>query len=161
VIKLCFICLGNVIRSPLAEYLFKYQAEQNGVSHKYVAASAGTANYRVGEPYDGRMRRVAAVHGLHYEGIARQLHPLDLEFYDLLLVMDLENWAYMMSLSDHPEHKAKVHLLREFDPQGGASAAVTDPYYGDIQGFEEVYQVVERSVQGLLEALEEGRIVKI
>ncbi len=157
-IRLCFVCLGNVIRSPLAEYLFRSQAAQGKVDHKYLVSSAATSNYRVGEPYDGRMRRVAAAHGLRYEGTARQLLPEDLELNDLILVMDYENWTHLMSLARSPAQKAKVHLLREFDPEGGGSSAVTDPYYGSIEGFEEVYQVVERSIIGLLQALEAGVI---
>ncbi len=155
---MCFVCLGNVIRSPLAEHLFIHLAKQNGVNHKYTAASAATMNYRVGEPYDGRMRRVAATHGLTYDGLARQLRPQDLEDYGLILVMDHEIWSHLMTLARSPEQKSKVHLLREFDPQGGGSAAVTDPYYGGIEGFEEVYQTIERSVGGLLLALEEGKV---
>lgn len=153
-IRLCFVCLGNIVRSPLAEHQFKHLARKVGVSEKYVVASAGTGSWHIGESPDGRMRRVAAAHGLEYDGKSRQITRGDFDRFDLFLVMDGENYSAMMSLARSEEDQNKIHILREFDPLGDDRSAVPDPYYGGIQGFEEVYQIVERSVTGLLDVLE-------
>jgi len=158
VIKICFVCLGNVVRSPLAEHLFKQVAEQAGSSGKYSADSAGTGAWHVGEPPDPRMRRVAAAHGLVYDGKARQLRPGDLEKYDFLFVMDQENQTDVKRMARDQEQFNKIHLLREFDPISEPGTAVPDPYYGNIYDFEETYQSIERSIRGLLQAFESGQL---
>lgn len=154
--RLCFVCLGNIVRSPLAEHMFLHLAKKAGVSDKYEVDSAGTGSWHIGESPDGRMRRVAAAHGLVYDGRSRQIRPSDFDHFDLFLVMDGENYADMMALALTPEQQRKIRMMREFDPQGDDRSAVPDPYYGSIQGFEEVYQIVERSVRGLLNVLEDN-----
>lgn len=155
--RLCFVCLGNIVRSPLAEHLFLRLAKQRGVDHKFEVDSAGMDSWHVGEPPDSRMRRVAATHGLRYDGLARQFRKDELDYFDLIVAMDLENMADLKSMARKPEQQAKIHLLREFDPQGNQNAVVPDPYYGGIHGFEEVYRIVERSVEGLLKELENNK----
>ncbi len=105
------------------------------------------------------MLRVAASHGVVYDHQARQVSPRDLETFDLVIAMDRENYTDLRSLASGEQQLAKIHMLREWDPLGGALASVPDPYYGRIDGFEEVYDIVERSVQQLLSALaaEPGR----
>ncbi len=152
--RLCFVCLGNIIRSPLAENLFLHLARQAGVADRYEVDSAGTGDWHVGEPPDARMKRVAARHGLVYNGRARQFHRSDFDAFDLILTMDEDNRQDLLLLKPSKEQDARIHLLREYDPQGGPHLPVPDPYYGGPDGFEEVYLVVERSCQGLLEALE-------
>lgn len=156
VTKICFVCLGNIVRSPLAENLFLQIAEQDGDVQRYNVDSAGTGAWHVGESPDSRMRRVAARHGLKYDGKARQFQKSDIDRFDLVLVMDTHNRSDLLRMAVTPEHREKIHLLREFDPLGGADVSVPDPYYGGIDGFEEVYQVIERSCRGLLNALEDG-----
>jgi protein-tyrosine phosphatase len=134
--------------------LFLELAKKAGLDGKYEVGSAGTDDYHVGQPPDARMLRVAARHGLHYDGRARQFLRSDFNQYDLILAMDMENRDELMYLALYPEQREKVHLLREFDPQGDANASVPDPWYGGAEGFDEVYRVVERSVRGLLEKLE-------
>jgi len=157
VVRICFVCLGNIVRSPLAEGLFNEFAKERGVNHKYSVDSAGTGDWHVGEPPDWRMRRVASRHGLHYDGRARQFRPQDLENFDLIVAMDTENREDLLEMCNSLEERHKIRLLREFDPFGGANASVPDPYYGGMDGFEEVYGIVARSCQGLLEHLEPGR----
>jgi len=156
--RICFVCLGNIVRSPLAEHLFKSALEQEGLAEDYEVGSAGTGAWHVGESPDTRMRRVAAGRGLKYDGSARQFKPRDLDYYDLVIAMDRENRANLLSMARRPEHTKKIHLMREFDPQGGANAAVPDPYYGGAEGFERAYEIVERSVLGLLEAIKSGQV---
>jgi protein-tyrosine phosphatase len=158
VTRICFVCLGNIVRSPLAENLFLHLAEEQGIAQKYEVDSAGTSAWHVGESPDGRMRRVAAQHGLHYDGRARQFKRSDFERFDLIVAMDRENLEDLIALAPRSGDREKIRLLREFDPQGGQLAAVPDPYYGGIDGFIETFRVIERSCQGLLNALEDGTI---
>jgi len=150
--------LGNIVRSPLAENLFLHQAEQQEVAHKYQAGSAGTSSWHIGESPDMRMRRVAARHGLSYSGRARQFQESDLDRFDLILAMDRNNYTELLRQARSDQQRKKIRLLREFDPLGGLRAEVPDPYYGGLEGFEETYQVVERSCRGLLDALEAGKV---
>jgi protein-tyrosine phosphatase len=158
VTRICFVCLGNIVRSPLAKTLFIYHAQQAGIGQKYEVDSAGTSNWHVGEPPDLRMRRVAAGHDVPHDGRARQFRPADLDHFDWIVVMDEDNYDDLRLLDPTSEQMQKVRFLREFDPQGGPRVEVPDPYYGGIEGFELVYEVVDRSVRGLLEGLEkDGR----
>ena len=154
--RICFVCLGNIVRSPLGENMFRYLAEQIGVSKQYEIDSAGTSSYHIGEQPDRRMRRVAAQHGLKYVGHARQFHPRDYDYFNLIIAMDTTNQANLLRQASTSGQRSKVRLMREFDPLGGSNSAVPDPYFGGIDGFEEVYDIVERSCQGLLDALENG-----
>lgn len=156
--NILFVCLGNIVRSPLAENLFLHLADQAGLSEAYLADSAGMGGWHVGEAPDARMRQVAAGHGFHYSGRARQFTRTDFARFDLIIAMDRDNRADLLALALTAEDRAKIHLLREFDPQGGKDAEVPDPYYGGLDGFEQVYQIVERSVRGLLTALQEGKL---
>jgi protein-tyrosine phosphatase len=105
------------------------------------------------------MRHVAAQHGLKYDGRARQFSKLDFDKFDLIIAMDTENRANLRSLSRSAQDTAKIHLMREFDPQPDPNLSVPDPYYGGIDGFKKVYGIVERSCQGLLDALEKGKLL--
>lgn len=154
-VRICFVCLANIVRSPLAEHVFLHQAQQAGVAQKYLVGSAGTGSHFRGEPPDLRMRRVAARHGLNYDGRARQFTAVDFDKFDLILAMDQENYRDLVLLAPDSLRASKIHMLREFDPQGGNSASVPDPYYGDIADFEEVYEIIQRSGQGLLRFLEQ------
>jgi protein-tyrosine phosphatase len=153
--RVLFVCLGNIIRSPLAENLFLHLASQAGLADKYTVDSAGTGSWHVGEPPDPRMRSTAAEHGVPVNGSARQFRVSDFDRFDLIVAMDLQNRADLTAMARHDGDRAKIRLLREFDPQGGPQAAVPDPYYGGRAGFENTYQIVERSVRGLLEHLEQ------
>ena len=155
--RLLFVCLGNIIRSPLAENLFRFQAEQAGADSNYSADSAGTAAYHVGEPPDSRMQRTAESHGVSDGGIARQVQESDFDEFDWIVAMDRSNRRDLLQIAGTPEKQAKVRLMKEFDPEQD-DPDVPDPYYGGPEGFENTYQIVERSVHGLLEALEAGDI---
>lgn len=154
--KICFVCLGNIVRSPLAEHLFRRLVRERGLHDSYEAASAGTGSWHVGEPPDPRMRRVAARRGLDYTGAACQFQPDDLDSCDLIIAMDRSNRESILRMARSEEQRRKVRLMREFDPHAGTHAEVPDPYYGGVDGFERVYDIVERSVEGLLQALENG-----
>jgi protein-tyrosine phosphatase len=156
--RICFVCTGNIVRSPLAETLFRHLAEEADAGRKYEVDSAGMGPWHVGHPPDARMLRVAARHGLSYDHRGRQFHDLDFDRFDLLVAMDAENRDQLLYRARSKEQEIKIRMMREFDPNGGERLSVPDPYYEGNDGFEEVYEVVERSVKGLLEALEEGRV---
>jgi protein-tyrosine phosphatase len=138
--------------------MFRYLAQQSGVGEMYVVDSAGTGSWHVGESPDRRMRQVAAKRGFQYDGRARQFRQSDFDQFDLIIAMDTDNRANLRRLARSTAEEAKIHLMREFDPQAGPNDPVPDPYYGGIDGFEKVYDIVERSCQGLLDALESGQL---
>jgi low molecular weight protein-tyrosine phosphatase len=154
--RIGFVCLGNIGRSPLAEHLFRHLARQMGLDAHYETTSAGTSSRYIGYPYDEHMVRLAAQHGVQYQGFARQFQRRELESLDLILAMDGQNWAVLTAMAYTPDQQEKIRLLREFDPQGGKFAAVPDPYLQDQEKYEEVYDMIARSVLGLLEALEQS-----
>lgn len=156
--SILFVCLGNIVRSPLAENLFRHLAAEQGVDGRYVVDSAGTSSYHVGEAPDRRMRRTAEQHGLEYTGRSRQVSESDLRSFDLVVAMDQRNASSLRSLARDEDQEAKIRLMRDFDPQTDGAADVPDPYYGGMEGFENTYAIVERSVGGLLEALEQGEV---
>lgn len=155
--RILFVCLGNIIRSPLAEHAFRQAAEQAGAEDRYQADSAGTAGWHTGEQPDPRMRKTAAAHGLEYDGRARQVSKQDFEDFDLIVAMDSSNYRSLSDLAGSEAAKSKIRLMREFDPQADGMD-VPDPYYGGQDGFEETFQIVRRSVDGLLEALQSGEL---
>ncbi len=156
--RVLFVCLGNIVRSPLAEHMFRQRVAQAGLDAFYHTESAGTANYHVGEPPDPRMQRVAARRGLVYTGQGRQFQRSDFERFDIILAMDTENRAALLRQARSEEDRLKVRLMRDFDPEAAANASVPDPYYDNIRGFEEVFEIIDRSCQSLLQTLESERI---
>jgi protein-tyrosine phosphatase len=155
--RICFVCLGNIVRSPLAENLFRQLIEEREIEGEYEVDSAGTSAFHVGEVPDGRMRSVARERGLFYSGKARQFTKNDFDNFDLILAMDRENKEVLTSLAVTEHHRQKIRLLREYDPVADGELDVPDPYYGGLDGFQNVYDLVERSILGLLEALERDR----
>lgn len=153
-----FVCLGNIVRSPLAENLFRDVAQERGLDDRYVVDSAGTSAYHVGEAPDRRMRRTAQKYGLEYSGRSRQVSDADLRNFDLIVAMDDSNARSLREMARDEQQQAKIRLMREFDPQAEGSHDVPDPYYGGMEGFENTYQLVKRSVEGLLDALERGEV---
>lgn len=156
--RILFVCLGNIVRSPLAEALFLQLAAGDRLGDRFEADSAGTGGWHAGEQPDARMRAVAARQGFQYAHRARKFERRDFSQFDLVIAMDQENQADLLALAGTPANRAKIRLLREFDPQGGPNAEVPDPYYGGQDGFELVYQVIERSCRELLQALKEKRV---
>lgn len=152
-IRVLFVCLGNICRSPLAEGVFRKLVEEAGLSAHFEIDSAGTGPWHVGEPADRRMQHVARRHGVDLSGhVARQLGQEDLARYDHIYVMDRENLEDVLRLDRDGRFRHKVALFRTFDPEPG-DGEVPDPYYGGERGFEEVYQIVERTARRLLEHL--------
>ena len=155
--KVLFVCLGNICRSPTAEGVFRALAEQEGVDVEI--ESAGTGNWHVGGPPDERATAAAASRGIELSGAARQVDPADFDSFDLIVAMDAENVAALQAVAPDGEAAEKIRLLREFDPEAVAAGDldVPDPYYGGAGGFEEVLDMIQRASRGLLEEVRSTR----
>jgi len=154
-IRIQFVCLGNICRSPLAKAVFRNKVEEAGLDDHFEISSSGTSNYHVGEKADNRMRQTAERHGLSLEDHrGSQFQAEDLEAYDHIFAMDKSNLNDILHLDEDDEYGAKVRLFREFDPEPG-DYQVPDPYHGGREGFENVYDIVERTSDMLLHRLVE------
>ncbi len=151
--RVLFVCLGNIIRSPTAEALLRHLVKQKGRAAEFEIDSAGTADWEVGSPPDSRMRTVAARHGMHLDGQARQFQVADFDRFDVIVAMDRENRSHLAWMARNESDRRKIHLMREFDPQADGELDVPDPYYGGGAAFEAVFQMLERSTRHLLESL--------
>lgn len=156
-VSICFVCLGNICRSPTAEGVMRYQVDAAGLADRIAIDSAGTGDWHVGEPPDTRAQAAARMRGYDLSALrARQVSAADFERFDLLLAMDEANFAELRRRCP-PEHRDKVRLLMEFAP-GAAEVEVADPYFGGAQGFEQVLDQVERACAGLLDTLRSGAL---
>ncbi len=152
-IKVLFVCLGNICRSPLAEGVFRHTVEERGLSGHFDVDSAGTGSWHVGERPDRRMSATAQRHGVSLDDQrARQFSRRDLVQYDHIFVMDKDNLQDVLFLDHDGSLGHKVRLFREFDPEPD-DYQVPDPYYGGPQGFEKVFHIVSRTAENLVEAL--------
>ena len=154
-IRVLFVCLGNICRSPLAEGVFAHQIREAGLQAKFEIDSAGTANYHVGDPPDRRTCAVASARGIELTSRGRQIKRTDLQDFDYIIAMDSDNLADIKRLASKEQPRAELHLLREFDPLANGDLDVPDPYYGGKQGFEHVHDIVERSCASLIEHISE------
>lgn len=148
--KILFVCLGNICRSPMAEFVMKDLVRQAGLEWKYEIASAATSSEELGNPVYPPARRKLAEHGLSCAGkTARRLTQSDYDEYDLLIGMDRMNYRNMQRLYGG-DPRGKIHLLMDYTNRPGE---VADPWYtGD---FEATWQDVLEGCRGLLETLEQ------
>jgi protein-tyrosine phosphatase len=142
----------------MAEGVFRHLLRERGLEERIRVDSAGTGSWHVGESPDLRSVRTAAGRGITLSGSARQILPEDFGRFDYIIAMDTSNLADLEELRDGIGGETPLYLLREFDPDGGPGAEVPDPYYGGPRGFEDVFDMVERSCRGLLDHIldEEG-----
>jgi len=154
--KIVFVCLGNICRSPTAEGVFQHLVNERGLHPYFYIDSAGTSAWHIGEPANSKSRQMANKHGVKLNSRARKFEPADLEEFDLILAMDRENLQNIRQLDTQNRFSDKIKLMRDYDPQPGDDE-VPDPYYGGMDGFQHVFDVVHRSCAALLDELE-GRI---
>ncbi|HEY0768078.1 MAG TPA: low molecular weight protein-tyrosine-phosphatase [Steroidobacteraceae bacterium] len=147
--RILFVCLGNICRSPTAEAVLRTLAARDAPELAIEVDSAGTAAYHVGEPPDPRARQAAARRGYDLMALrARIVEPVDFERFDLVLAMDRENLRVLRGSAPTSAHE-RLRLFLEFAPEAGPED-VPDPYYGGPNGFEEVLDLVEAAARGLL-----------
>jgi protein-tyrosine phosphatase len=152
-IRISFVCLGNICRSPTAEAVMRHLVAREGLEDRVLLDSAGLGDWHVGGPRDSRSQKVGRKRGMALEGVARQFVAEDFERFDYVLAMDRQNLSGLMALAPDDAARAKVRLLRSFDPAAPPGAEVPDPYYGGPRGFDEVFDICQAACQGLLEHL--------
>lgn len=140
--KVLFVCLGNICRSPLAHRLFELEVEKRGI-HSVMVDSCGCSGWHSGELPDRRMREEAAGHGVKLTHHARKISRKDGEEFDYIFAMDEEIYERIFDVIEEKYWK-KVKRFREWDSQG-AGEDVPDPYYGGAEGFSLVYDICLRN----------------
>ena len=151
-IKVLFVCMGNICRSPTAEGVFSALLEERDLAHRFDIDSAGTHAYHVGDAPDLRAQKAARERGVELKHIrARKIHARDFEEFDHILVMDSDNYAAAADICPD-DLKHKIRLFLEYAPHMNVRD-VPDPYYGGSYGFEKVLNLVEAASEGFLQAL--------
>jgi protein-tyrosine phosphatase len=159
--RILFVCLGNICRSPTAEGVMRHVVREEGLEDAIEIDSAGTGGWHVGAAPDERATAAASKRSIALEGAARKFSPDDFDDFDLILAMDEENRRDLLAIAPGDDARAKVRLLREFDPatDGSADLDVPDPYYGGDDGFEHVLDLVDAATRGLIDELRaSGRV---
>lgn len=152
-VRILFVCMGNICRSPAAEAVFIQRLEEAGIAERFRIDSAGTGGWHAGDQADPRSRAEGDRRGYRLDTPARQIEAADFDRFDLLICMDLENAAVLV---DRGAPDDKVRLLLEWHPEGHLQE-VPDPYYGGADGFSHMYDLIEAGCDGLLAALESKR----
>lgn len=149
-VKVLFVCMGNICRSPTAEGVFRQVVEEAELTHIIEIDSAGTHAYHIGEPPDERSQQAAMRRGINLSSQrARRVEAADFDLYDYVLAMDRDNLSNLSQIC-HEDHVNKMRLFLEFAPHMKESE-VPDPYYGGAQGFERVLDLIDAASRGLLE----------
>lgn len=156
-VKVLFVCMGNICRSPTAEGVFMHLVEEHNLQEQIGVDSAGTHAYHVGHEPDRRAQQTAAKRGIDISKLrARRVKEQDFEHYDYVIAMDEDNMRCLEDICP-PEHEQKLILFLEYAPHV-PETEVPDPYYGGPTGFERVMDMVEQAAQGLLEEIRSKRL---
>jgi protein-tyrosine phosphatase len=162
VTRVCFVCWGNICRSPIAEGVLRGLVDIAGLGHQITVDSAGTSSEHLGQRPDRRAIRAAAGHGIDLDGHrAWRFESDDFDRFDLVVAMDRVNLDRLRPRARTPEDKDKLVLLRAFDPDAAPSGDpyaldVPDPYHGGADEFAQVYDLCDRACRGLLAHLRDG-----
>jgi len=153
-VKILFVCLGNICRSPTVEGVARQLAMREASHLQLTFDSAGTAGYHIGKPPDARSTQAARARGYDIAGLrARQVLPEDFHHFDLLLAMDEENLRALRALAPQGRADRAQLFLSYCEPAG--CVAVPDPYYGEEELFAQVLDLAEAGVRSLFRALEQ------
>ena len=152
--KILFVCLGNICRSPAAEGIFKQKIKDRGLEKLFFVDSAGTGGWHVGNLADPRMRETALARGIELTSRSRQIEENDLYEFDNILVMDKDNLHAVKSLIKDQLHpvKSKIKLILNYSKESQLDE-VPDPYYGGQNGFDNVLDLLDHALDGLIDSL--------
>ena len=151
--RILFVCLGNICRSPMAEGVVRAELRRRGLAHLVQLDSAGTGSWHVGEPPDPRAREATKRRGIDISALrARQVKRSDMNDFDLVLAMDAENLSDLAALAT-PEQMRRIRLFLDF-AQEANEREVPDPYYGGEEGFEHVLDLLQDAARGLCDHVE-------
>jgi protein-tyrosine phosphatase len=155
VVRILFVCMGNVCRSAMAEGAFRRLLRDAGLADEVYVDSAGTHSFHTGIAPDKRSQQTAGRRGIDLSSIrARRVVEEDLAKFDCVLAMDRDNLEHLFAMCSHLQQRKKVHLLMEFAPDL-PEQEVPDPYYGGLSGFERVMDLLEVATEGLLYRIRE------
>ncbi|WP_329622317.1 low molecular weight phosphotyrosine protein phosphatase [Streptomyces sp. NBC_01255] len=151
--RVCFVCTGNICRSPMAEHVFRRRVEEAGLGGAVEVDSAGTGGWHEGHGADPRTVAVLDENGYTSAHSARRFQASWFPALDLVIALDEGHLRELRALARTPEEAARIRLLRSYDPAAGDALDVPDPYYGGREGFEECLEMVEAASGGLLAAV--------
>lgn len=153
-VKVLFVCMGNICRSPTAHGVFRKLVEEAGLTQLIEIDSAGTHAYHVGKPPDPRAQETALRRGILLDDLrARRAEPEDFEYYDYVLAMDEDNYHDLSAICPKGRGlERRLAMFMDYAPEL-RMREVPDPYYGAVGGFEAVFDLVEAAARGLLEDL--------
>ncbi|MEU7600401.1 low molecular weight protein-tyrosine-phosphatase [Streptomyces sp. NPDC041003] len=154
--RVCFVCTGNICRSPMAESVFRAHVARAGLDDLVEVDSAGTGGWHEGDGADPRTVAVLEAAGYEQDHRARQFRSSWFDRLDLVIALDAGHLRDLRALAPTPQDAAKIRLLRSYDPAAAAETDVPDPYYGSLDGFEECLELVEAASPGLLDAVREA-----
>lgn len=149
-VRVCFVCLGNICRSPTAEAVMRDLVEREGLVGSIEIDSAGTGDWHVGDPPDARSVAAGKKRGIRVSGRARHFEPEDWDRFDYVLAMDGSNHEALRKSAPESARGEKLHLFRSFDAASPPGSDVPDPYY-TVDGFDEVIDLCIAGCRGLLE----------
>jgi protein-tyrosine phosphatase len=154
--RVCFVCTGNICRSPIAEAVLRRMVADAGLAGEVEVWSAGTGDWHVGQDADPRALAVLRRHGYPLTHSAQQWAPGDFDRADLIIALDRGHHRALLRAAPSEEDREKVRLLREYDPLPGGDMDVPDPYYGAASGFQEVLDIVATACAGLLAEIKDA-----
>ena len=156
-VRVLFVCLGNICRSPTAEGVFRKLVQDMKLEHQFEIDSAGTHAYHVDEPPDERAQAACARRGIDISQLSgRKAVAGDIEKFDYILAMDRDNYENLLEICP-PGFETRIRLFMEFAP-GRPEEEVPDPYFGGAGGFDRVLDMIEDAAQGLLEDIRRTRL---
>ena len=154
-LRVCFVCRGNICRSPMAEAVMRDLVRDGGLADSIDVDSAGTSSWHIGASPDTRASDAADKRGVRMAHRGRQFTRADFDVFDVVVVMDLDNRTELLRIAPNGDEAAKVRLLRGFDPDAQTAIEIADPYYGAPQDFDRVFDEIATSCRGLLVHLRE------
>jgi Protein-tyrosine-phosphatase len=153
-VKVLFVCMGNICRSPSGEAVMNTYIENAGLSDKIICDSAGTIGFHAGEPADRRMQSHAIKRNYNLTSISRQIKASDFEQFDYIIGMDDDNMINMQPFMPNASYQNKMSKMTDYCSNSNPGY-VPDPYYGGSAGFEQVLDLLEDACEGLLEQIKQ------